>query len=150
VIFCAIDGVFLRGVGRSVITERVLARLTGILSGIALLRAAVGLYGVMANIVRQRTREVALRLAMGAAPATIMQLIVGRGARLIAIGFGLGLVAATASVRLVRTQLFGVEPTDPLTWLGVGTLLLAVGLVACMIPARRAMKVAPAAVLRSL
>jgi predicted permease len=135
---------------RSVETERVLARLTGILGGIALLLAAVGLYGVMAYIVKQRTREVGLRLAIGATPAAIMQLIVGRGARLIAVGFGLGLVGAAASVRLVRTQLFGVEPSDPLTWVGVGTLLLVVGLVACGIPARRAMKVAPATVLRSL
>jgi ABC-type antimicrobial peptide transport system permease subunit len=135
---------------RSVETERVLARLTGILSVMSLLLAAVGLYGVMAYIVRQRTGKVGLRLAIGATPAAIMQLIVGRGARLIAIGFGLGLVGAAASVRLVRTQLFGVEPTDPLTWVGVGMLLLVVGLVACGIPARRAMRVAPAAVLRSL
>jgi ABC-type lipoprotein release transport system permease subunit len=104
----------------------------------------------MAYIVRQRAREVGLRVAMGATPAAIMQLIIGRGARLMAIGCGLGMLGAAASVRLVRTQLFGVEPTDPLTWLGVGMLLLAVGLVACGIPARRAMKVAPAAVLRSL
>jgi predicted permease len=135
---------------RSVNTERVLARLTAILSAMALLLAAVGLYGVMAYIVRQRAREVGLRVAMGATPAAIMQLIIGRGARLMAIGCGLGMLGAAASVRLVRTQLFGVEPTDPLTWLGVGMLLLAVGLVACGIPARRAMKVAPAAVLRSL
>jgi predicted permease len=135
---------------RSVETERVLARLTGILGGIALLLAAVGLYGVMAYTVKQRTREVGLRLAIGATPAEIMQLIVGRGARLIAVGCALGLVAAAACVRLVRTQLFGVETTDPLTWLTVGLLLVVVGLGACGIPARRAMKVAPAAVLRSL
>ena len=135
---------------RSVETERVLARLTGILGGIALLLAAVGLYGVMAYAVKQRTREVGLRLALGATPAVILQLIVGRGARLISVGVVLGLVGAAASVRLVRAQLFGVEPTDPLTWFGVGALLLVVGLVACGIPARKAMKVAPAAVLRSL
>ena len=135
---------------RSVETERVLARLTGILSGLALLLAAVGLYGVMAYTVKQRTREVGLRLAIGATPAGIMRLIVGRGARLIAVGFALGLVGAAAGMQLVRAQLFGVETTDPLTWLGVGLLLGVVGLVACGIPARRATKVAPAAVLRSL
>jgi predicted permease len=134
----------------SVETERLLAKLSTLLSGLALLLAAVGLYGVMAYAVRQRTREVGLRLALGATPAEIVQLIVGRGARLIAIGAGLGLAGAAASVRLVRAQLFGVEPSDPITWLGVGALLLVVGLVACGIPARRAMKVAPAAVLRSL
>jgi putative ABC transport system permease protein len=135
---------------RSVETERVLARLTGILGGIALLLAAVGLYGVMAYTVRQRTREVGLRLAIGATPAAIMQLIVGRGARLVAVGVAFGLVGAAASVRLMRAQLFGVEPTDPVTWLGVGVLLAVVGLVACGIPARRAMKTAPAVVLRTL
>lgn len=134
----------------SVETERLLAKLSTMLGGLALLLAAVGLYGVMAYTVRQRTREVGLRLALGATPAEIVKLIVGRGARLIAIGAGLGLAGAAASVRLVRAQLFGVEPTDPPTWLGVALLLLAVGLVACGIPARRAMKVAPAAVLRSL
>ncbi len=135
---------------RSVNTERALAKLTGILSAIALVLAAVGLYGVMAYTVKQRAREVGLRLALGATPASVMQLIVGRGARLIAIGFALGLIGAAASVRLVRAQLFGVEPTDPVTWLGVGALLLIVGLLACGIPARRAMKVEPASVLRSL
>jgi ABC-type antimicrobial peptide transport system permease subunit len=104
----------------------------------------------MAYTVRQRTREVGLRLALGATPAEIVQLIAGRGARLIAIGAGLGLAGASASVRLVRAQLFGVEPTDPITWLGVVALLLVVGLVACGIPARRAMKLAPASVLREL
>ena len=91
------------------------------LSGLALLLAAVGLYGVMAYTVRQRMREVGLRLALGATPSVIMQLIVGRGARLIAIGVGLGLLGAAASVRLVRAQLFGVEPTDPVTWLAVAS-----------------------------
>ena len=109
----------------SVETERLLARLSTMLSGLALLLAAVGLYGVMAYTVRQRTREVGLRLALGATPGVIMQLIVGRGARLIAIGVGLGLLGAAASVRLVRAQLFGVEPTDPVTWLGVCALLLS-------------------------
>jgi putative ABC transport system permease protein len=134
----------------SVETERLLARLSTMLSGLALLLASVGLYGVMAYTVRQRTREVWLRLALGATPGVIMQLIVGRGARLIAIGVGLGLLGAAASVRLVRAQLFGVEPTDAVTWLAVCALLLVVGLIACGIPARRAMKVAPATVLRTL
>jgi ABC-type antimicrobial peptide transport system permease subunit len=135
---------------RSVETERMLARLTGILGGIALMLAAIGLYGVMAYTVKQRTREVGLRLALGATPSAVLQLIVGRGARLVAIGVVLGLIGAAASVRLVRAQLFGVETTDPVTWIGGAALLLVVGLIACGIPARRAMKVAPASVLRSL
>ena len=134
----------------SVETERLLARLSTMLGGLALLLAAVGLYGVMAYTVRQRTREVGLRLALGSTPGAIMQLIVGRGARLIAIGVGLGLLGAALSVRLVRAQLFGVEPSDPVTWLGVCVLLLIVGLIACGIPARRAMQLAPSSVLREL
>ena len=118
----------------SVETERLLARLSTMLSGLALLLAAVGLYGVMAYTVRQRMREVGLRLALGATPSVIMQLIVGRGARLIAIGVGLGLLGAAASVRLVRAQLFGVEPTDPVTWLAVAVLLLGVGLMRAVSP----------------
>jgi hypothetical protein len=135
---------------RSVETERMMARLTGILGGIALMLAAIGLYGVMAYTVKQRTREVGLRLALGATPSAVLQLIVGRGARLVAIGVVLGLIGAAASVRLVRAQLFGVETTDPVTWIVGAALLLVVGLIACGIPARRAMKVAPASVLRSL
>jgi predicted permease len=134
----------------SVETERLLARLSTMLGGLALLLAAVGLYGVMAYTVRQRTREVGLRLALGSTPGAIMQLIVGRGARLIAIGVGLGLLGAALSVRLVRAQLFGVEPSDPVTWLAVCVLLLIVGLIACGIPARRAMQLAPSSVLREL
>jgi len=134
----------------SVETERLLAKLSTMLSGLALLLAAVGLYGVMAYTVKQRRREVGLRLALGATPAEIVQLIVGRGARLVAIGAGLGLIGATASVRFVRAQLFGVEPSDPVTWLSVCVLLLVVGLIACGIPARRAMTLAPASVLRDL
>jgi ABC-type antimicrobial peptide transport system permease subunit len=134
----------------SVETERLLAKLSTMLSGLALLLAAVGLYGVMAYTVRQRAREVGLRFALGATPGVIMRSIVGRGARLVALGVGLGLLGAAASVRVVRAQLFGVEPTDPVTWLGVCALLLVVGLTACGIPARRAIKLAPASVLREL
>jgi len=93
---------------------------------------------------------IGLRLALGATPSAVMTLIVGRGARLVAIGVVLGLIGAAAGVRLLRSQLFGVEPTDPVTWFAVAVLLLGVGLIACGIPARRAMKVAPASVLRSL
>jgi len=134
---------------RSITGQRTMATLVGILSGMALLLAAVGLYGVMAYGTRQRTTEVGLRLALGATPVSILNLIVFRGARLVVMGVALGLVGAFASVRFVRSQLFGVEPTDPVTWLAVSAMLVLVGLTACAIPAWRAMRVDPAVALRS-
>ena len=130
-------------------TQRTMAVFVGLLSGIALLLVAVGLYGVIAYSTRQRTAEVGLRLALGATPASILSLIVVRGARLMAIGAVLGFAGAFAAMRFVRNQLFGVEPTDPITWLAVLAVLLVVGLIACVIPARRAMRIDPAAALRS-
>jgi predicted permease len=134
---------------RSMTTARTMATFVGLLSGIALLLAAVGLYGVIAYATRQRTSEVGLRLALGATPASILTMIVLRGARLMAMGAVLGFAGAFAAMRYVRNQLFGVEPTDPLTWLAVFALLLVIGLLACAIPARRAMRIDPAAALRS-
>jgi predicted permease len=135
---------------RSTTPQRTMALLTGVLSAIALLLAAVGLYGVMAFAARQRAMEVALRLALGATPASILSLVVMRGVRLVVVGAGLGLVGAIASVRFVRGQLFGVEPSDPFTWFAVAGVLLGVALVACAIPAARAMRVQPSSVLRAL
>jgi len=135
---------------RSTMPQRTMAMLTGVLSAIALLLAAVGLYGVVAYATKQRTTEVGLRLALGATRGSILNLVVMRGIRLVAIGSVLGLVGAVASVRFVRSQLFGVEPTDPLTWFAVAAVLLSVGLVACAIPAARAMRVEPSTALRTL
>ena len=135
---------------RSTTPQRTMAMLTGMLSAIALLLAAVGLYGVMAFATRQRSAEVALRLALGATPGSILNLVVMRGVRLVLIGAGLGAVGAFASVRFVRGQLFGVEPGDPVTWAAVAGVLLLVGLAACAIPGARAMRVQPSAALRTL
>jgi ABC-type antimicrobial peptide transport system permease subunit len=126
-----------------------MATFVELLSGIAVLLAAVGLYGVIAYATRQRTAEVGLRLALGATPASISRMIVMRGARLMAVGGVLGFAGAFAGMRYVRNQLFGVEPTDPITWLAVFAVLLVIGLLACAIPARRAMRIDPAAALRS-
>jgi predicted permease len=134
---------------RSMTSARTMATFVGLLSGIALLLAAVGLYGVIAYATRQRTAEVGLRLALGATPSSIVTMIVLRGARLMAVGGVLGFAGAFAGMRYVRNQLFGVEPTDPITWLAVFVLLLVIGLFACAIPARRAMRIDPAAALRS-
>ena len=126
-----------------------MAKFVGSLSGIALLLAAVGLYGVMAYATRQRTTEIGIRLALGATPASILNMIVLRGVRLVSIGAAFGLTGALVAVRFVRVLLFGVEPTDPVTWIAVSTVLMLVALVACALPARRAMRIDPAAVLRS-
>ena len=134
---------------RSMTTQRTMATFVGLISGIALLLAAVGLYGVIAYATRQRTAEVGLRLALGATPASILGLIVSHGARLIAMGTVLGFAGAFFSLRYVRNQLFGVAPTDPVTWLAVFVLLAVIGLAACVVPARRAMRIDPAAALRS-
>jgi putative ABC transport system permease protein len=129
--------------------QRTMATFVGLMSGIALLLAAVGLYGVMAYATRQRTTEVGLRLALGATPASILTLIVLRGARLVSIGAALGFGGAFILVRYIQNRLFGVEATDPTTWLAVSAVLLFVGLVACAVPARRAMRIDPAVALRS-
>jgi predicted lysophospholipase L1 biosynthesis ABC-type transport system permease subunit len=133
---------------RSLQAERTLATFVSVLSGMALLLAGVGIYGVMAHATRQRTPEIGLRLALGATPGSILGLMLTQGARLVAIGCGLGLTGAFFGARLIRARLFGIEPGDAVTWLGVSLVLLLVTLAACAIPARRAMRTDPASTLR--
>ncbi len=133
----------------SIAQQRTLAILVAALGGVALLLAAVGLYSVMAYGTRQRTTEIGLRLALGATPASILNLIVMRGATLVLTGTALGGAAAVVGVRYIRSLLFGIEATDPVTWLAVAGGLLLVGLVACVIPARHAMRISPVQALRS-
>jgi predicted permease len=129
--------------------QRSMATLSAVLSTVALLLAAVGLYGALAYSTRQRTREVGLRLALGATPWSLMRSIVLGGLRLVVAGGALGAVGAYVGARYLRSQLFGVEPTDPLTWLTVSSVLVLMALAACAIPARRAMRVDPATTLKS-
>ena len=135
---------------RSTMPQRTMAILVGSLSALALFLAAVGLYGVMAFAARQRTTEVGLRMALGATPRSIVNLVVMRGVRLVIVGAVVGLIGAAGSARFVRGQLFGVAPDDPITWLAVAILLLIVALIACAIPAARAMKIQPSTALRAL
>src|SRR5205814_2025283 len=110
---------------------------------IALLLASVGVYGVIAYSVSQRTREIGLRIALGATPALIAGLVVRRGLMPILMGaFGGGVLSAITT-RLLREQLYGVKPGDLATTLAIGALLLAVSLVAAFIPTRRAMRISP-------
>ncbi|HYL92397.1 MAG TPA: ABC transporter permease [Alphaproteobacteria bacterium] len=122
--------------------------LLGLFAGVALVLAAVGIYGILANMVRQRTREIGIRLALGAQRSDIFRLIVGRGMVLAASGLLLGVSSALGATRLLVNLLFGVKPTDPQTFAAVVVLLGLVAMLACYIPARRAMRVDPMVTLR--
>jgi len=128
--------------------RRFLVLLVGLFAASALALAAVGIYGVVAFSVAQRTQEIGIRMALGAQRGNVLLLILAEGARLALVGVAIGIVASLAVTRLMTTLLFGVSPTDPLTIAGVAALLTAVVLLASFIPARRAMRVDPIVSLR--
>jgi putative ABC transport system permease protein len=128
--------------------QRMAATLLGLFGLVALGLSALGLYGVMAYAVGQRTREIGLRMALGARAADILRLVVGQGARLTAAGMALGLAGALAVTPLVRSQLLGVSPTDPATFAAITLGLGAVAMLASYLPARRAVHVDPMTALR--
>ncbi|HEX5884885.1 MAG TPA: ABC transporter permease [Pyrinomonadaceae bacterium] len=122
--------------------------LLSLFAGLALVLAAIGIYGVMSNAVTQRTQEIGIRLALGARTVDVLKLIIRNGMALVAIGVALGLAGAFALTRLMTTLLFGVTPTDALTIGVVSAVLIVVAFLACFIPARRATKVDPLVALR--
>ncbi|HEV2288785.1 MAG TPA: ABC transporter permease [Candidatus Acidoferrales bacterium] len=122
--------------------------LLGAFGGLALVLAAVGMYGVISYNVTQRTQEIGIRMALGAQRGSVFQMVLGQGARLAAFGIAIGLAAAFAATRLMRSFLYGVDSGDPLTFAAVALLLALVALLACYIPARRAMRVDPMVALR--
>jgi putative ABC transport system permease protein len=122
--------------------------LIGVFSTIAALLAGVGLYGVLATLVRQRTAEIGVRMALGAAPSRIFRLMVGKGLYLSAIGIGIGLVGAFALTRLLASMLLEVKPTDPVTFVSVAVLFLLIAVLASWLPARRAAGLDPTTALR--
>jgi putative ABC transport system permease protein len=122
--------------------------LIGIFAGIAAMLAAVGLYGVLSDAVRQRTAEIGLRMALGAAPGGIFRLVVGQGLRLSAAGVVCGAMAAVALTRVMATMLVGVEAHDPATFSAIAVLFFAIAAVACWVPARRAAGLDPTTALR--
>jgi predicted permease len=135
-------------ISRSMAERRFALQLLGIFAGVALLLAAIGIYGVMAYSFSQRTHEIGVRIALGAQRVDIFRMAVGEGMQLVAIGLAIGLVGAAALTRTVRNMLFDVSPADPMTFGAISATLAAVAFLACYIPARRATRVDPLVALR--
>jgi len=133
---------------RSLADRRFALELLGIFAAVALMLAAIGIYGVMAYSFSQRTHEIGIRIALGAQRVDIFRMAVGEGMQLVAIGLAVGLAGGVALTRFVRTMLFDVSPSDPLTFGSISALLAAVAFVACYVPARRATRVDPLVALR--
>ncbi len=135
-------------IGSSIAQPRFRTTLLSLFGAAALLLAAIGIYGVLAYTVAQQTREIGIRMALGANPSRVLRLVLGRGLRLAGIGTAIGVFAALMLTQLLKSLLFGVSATDPVTFGAVAGLLLAVALLACYVPARRAMRVDPMVALR--
>jgi putative ABC transport system permease protein len=134
--------------GASLVRTRFLMTLLAAFAGLALVLAAVGIYGLLSHVVAQRTNEIGVRMALGANRRQILRDVVGYGLGLVGVGVAVGLVGALALSRLMGSLVFGIGATDPLTFVAVAALLLAVSLVACLVPAGRAVRVDPVVALR--
>jgi len=135
-------------VAESVAITRALMFLFSAFAILALLLASVGIYGIISYSVSQRTREIGIRMALGAQRSDVLRLVMRNGITLALVGIGLGIAGAFALTRFMTTLLFGVKPTDTRTFVVVSLGLLVVAVVACLIPARRATKVDPLKALR--
>ena len=135
-------------VAHSIAQKRFSMTLLAVFAGIALLLASIGIYGVLSYLVGQRTQEIGVRMALGAQRFDVLQMVLSDGVRMTLFGVGIGIVAALALTRLMSSMLFGVKPTDPITFAGVAVILCGIALLACYVPARRAMNVDPIVALR--
>jgi predicted permease len=135
-------------IDRSLTQQKLVARLASFFGLLALLLACIGLYGVLSYSVSQRKAEIGVRMALGATTADVLKLILKGGMTLVLLGVVLGIAGAFAVTRLAKALLFGVKPSDPLTFVAVAALLIVVAIIACYIPARRATKVDPLTALR--
>jgi predicted permease len=135
-------------VANSIAKQRLTMILLSVFSTLALVLSAVGIYGVISYLTSQRTHEIGIRVALGASATDVLRMIVGEGMRIALIGVGIGIAAALGLTRLITKLIYGVGANDPLTFIGVAVLLSGVALVACYIPARRAMRVDPIVALR--
>jgi ABC-type antimicrobial peptide transport system permease subunit len=136
-------------IGTSLYGARVGAWLLAGFGGLSLLLAAIGIYGVLSFSIARRSREMGIRLALGAGSSQVFLLVVRDGMTLVGVGAVLGVLGGFATARSLASFLYGVPTSDPATFAGATTLLIAVALVACIVPARRAMRVNPIAALRS-
>jgi predicted permease len=135
-------------VARSIGQKRFSMTLLAVFAGIALMLASVGIYGVLAYLVGRRTQEIGVRMALGAQRFDVLRMVLSDGARMTLTGVTIGLIASLGLTRLMSSMLFGITPTDPLTFAAVALLLSAIALLACYVPARRAMSVDPTVALR--
>jgi predicted permease len=135
-------------VARSISTQRLTMFLLSAFSALALVLSSVGIYGVISYLTSQRTHEIGVRVALGASRNDVLRMVLGEGIRITLIGVAIGLASAFGLTRLITTLIYGVGPTDPITFAGVGILLSGVALLACYLPARRAMSVDPMIALR--
>jgi ABC-type antimicrobial peptide transport system permease subunit len=135
--------------GTSLFPARMAAIAIGSFGVLALILAAVGIYGVMSHVVARRTREIGLRMALGAQLSDVQKLILKQGMLLAAIGSSFGMVIAFGGARMMKSLLYGVSASDPITFASVALLLLGVAFVACWLPARRASRIEPMIALRA-
>jgi ABC-type antimicrobial peptide transport system permease subunit len=133
---------------QSVSRQRLHMLLMTVFGGAALLLAAIGIYGLMASVVQQRTSEIGIRLALGAEPGHVRRMVIGQGMRLVALGLAAGLIAAYYLATVLSSILFEVEPRDPLVFAAIPAVLIAVSMVAVTLPATRASRLSPLESLR--